>query len=110
MAKKSLFRTYVFLTGKYAGSEFKVYYSDHPVKKYEVDVPGKTVLHGAKNYKIAPGTQKGMNYCSRSLGIGNLDTIYSANFWSRLNWNCEGSQTTTSTVIKTKVGTVRIKK
>lgn len=37
-------------------------------KKWKTKCGKKTVKHGAKGYKIAPGTKKGDSYCSRSWG------------------------------------------
>lgn len=104
--KTTLFRKYKFLNGMYKNEIFSVYYSDSN-KKYEVDVNGKTIYHGAKSYKIKPGTKAGDNYCSRSFNI-SYDDIYSANFWSRLNWNCVGKISFKGDIFQTKLGMVKI--
>jgi predicted double-glycine peptidase len=58
---------------------------------------GKKVYFGDPNMKEYPGTKRGDNYCSRSLGIANKFNIKedtnSPNFWSRWYlWNCKGNK------------------
>lgn len=113
MAKTRLFRTYKVLSGKYKNQTFKVYYSDTQ-KKWEVDVDEKTIYHGQKGAYIKPNTNKGDSYCARSFDITDkngsrvIADITSANFWSRLNWNCEGKTSVGKSKIKTPIGVFEI--
>lgn len=50
----------------------------------------KLVKFGHRDYSIAPGTNKGDNYCARSSGISNANDITKPNYWARKSWNCSG--------------------
>jgi len=61
-------------------------------KKPEIDVH-----YGDKSMPEFPGTDRGNNFCARSLGIAKRFDIRrdltSANFWSRWDlWNCKGDK------------------
>lgn len=68
-------------------------------KKWKTKCNGKLVSHGAKGYRIFPGTKRGDNYCSRSFGIlkkynqncSGKDKC-SKNCLSRRKWNCKGKK------------------
>lgn len=80
---------------KYKGKEFTVRKSDRKNKqKVAVFPDGKEVHFGDPDMKEYPGTKRGNDYCSRSLGIAKKYNILgnpkSANFWSRkFLWNCK---------------------
>jgi hypothetical protein len=58
-------------------------------KKWKTKCGGKTVSHGHKDYTIAPGTCKGVRYCTRSAGIKDKGKC-SPNQLSRRKWKCNG--------------------
>lgn len=67
------------------------------MKKWISKCKGKIVRHGAKGYKISPGTKKGDNYCSRSFGqIKMYPSIAkkpcSPLRLSRAKWKCRGKK------------------
>lgn len=73
--------------------------STRPSKDLMVKVNGKVIHFGSSEYKEYPGTKRGDNYCTRSLGIKNQRgelTAFdknSANYWSRkILWNCKGKK------------------
>lgn len=71
--------------------------SDRPNKQKVVIINNKKVYFGDPNMKEYPGTKRGDNYCTRSLGIAkkyNIENdVNSPNFWSRwLLWNCKGNK------------------
>jgi len=78
---------------------FEIYKSDKP-KKQLLSInkrTGNKVYFGDPNMKEYPGTPRGDNYCSRSLGIAKKydikGDVNSANFWSRWYlWNCKGKK------------------
>lgn len=66
------------------------------MKKWKTKCNGKIVKHGAKGYKIAPGTKKGDRYCARSEGIRkkfkqncNGNDKCAPNCLSRKKWKCK---------------------
>lgn len=61
-------------------------------KKYMVTYNGKDIHFGDPNYKIAPGTPRGDNYCTRSAGIAGANDPNTANYWARRLWNCQGNR------------------
>jgi hypothetical protein len=108
MTKTSLYKTIKILDGEYQGT-YKIYYTDHPSKKYEVTLQdGQIITFGAKGYTIAPGTNKGNRYCTRSAGITNRTTITSPNFWSGITWKCNGKRSVSGDEFNTPIGRVRI--
>ena len=88
-----LYRTYTL-----NGEKYNVYHSESKNKKYAVEVDGKTIQFGQRNYRMFPGQERGQNYCARSLGITDKDgnktanDINSPNYWSRKLWNCKGKK------------------
>lgn len=72
------------------GKLYQIFESNRNNKKYMVIVNGKPIHFGAKGYTMYPGTKRGDNYCTRSLGIKGADNINSANFWARKLWRCKG--------------------
>jgi hypothetical protein len=74
---------------KYEG--YMVTTSDKEGKKYKAtDEDGKEIHFGASGYRIKPGTDAGNSYCARSFGIKS--DKYSANWWARQLWSCEGKK------------------
>jgi len=79
---------------KYKGKTYKVSRSDRKGKQKKVKLPsGKIVHFGDPDMPEYPGTERGDNYCARSLGIAEKydkkGDPGSANFWSRkVLWNC----------------------
>ncbi len=63
-------------------------------KKWSTKVGDVIVKHGAKGYRISPGTPRGDAYCARSYGIAqkfpSAREETSPNFQSRLKWGCKG--------------------
>lgn len=69
-------------------------------KKYSKLIKGKNgrtkrVSYGSKGYKVAPGTKRGDNYCSRSMGQmkkfpKSAKNPNSALRLSRKKWSCSG--------------------
>lgn len=62
---------------------------------------GNKVHFGDPDMKEFPGTDRGDNYCARSLGIAKKYDIQgdpkSSNFWSRkFLWNCKGKKSKSS--------------
>lgn len=74
------------------GKRYNIYHSEKPTKKYKVTVNGRTIHFAAKGYSMFPGKKRGQSYCARSSGIKGTNSIYSANFWSRLLWRCKGKK------------------
>jgi len=84
------------------GRKVTVKTSDRKGKQlHAVSTDGKNpeidVHFGDKDMPEFPGTKRGDNYCSRSLGIADRFDIRrdltSANFWSRWYlWNCQGKK------------------
>lgn len=70
---------------------YNVTVSDKEGKKYKAnDGNGNEVHFGASGYRINPGTPQGDSYCARSFGIKTVK--YSANWWARQLWSCEGKK------------------
>lgn len=63
-------------------------------KKWATKVGRKIVKHGAKGYRIFPGTKRGDSYCARSYGIAqkypSARKVTSPNYQSRKKWRCRG--------------------
>ena len=63
-------------------------------KKWATKVGNKIVYHGAKGYRIYPGTVRGDSYCARSYGIAqkylSARQKDSPNYQSRVKWRCRG--------------------
>ena len=84
---------------KVNGKRFKISKSSRKGKQLKAEPlnGGKTVHFGDPDMKEFPGTDRGDNYCARSLGIAKKydkrgDTS-SPNFWSRKYlWNCKGKK------------------
>ncbi|MFW6130679.1 MAG: hypothetical protein ACOC56_05780, partial [Atribacterota bacterium] len=80
----------------------KIYKSSRKDKqRHVVSVDNKKpkidLHYGDPNMKEYPGTKRGDNYCTRSLGIAkkydNRRDLTSPNFWSRWDlWNCKGEK------------------
>lgn len=81
--------------------------SDEDGKKYSKKVRDpktgrtRTVRYGAKGYKIAPGTERGNNYCTRSFGQMKQYGMNCAGTdkntplcLSRAKWRCVGTNST----------------
>jgi len=51
---------------------------------------GKVVQWGASGYRIAPGTPRGDNYCSRSRGLNKRG--FNPNTMARTDWHCRGAK------------------
>lgn len=64
--------------------------SEASKKKWSTKCGEKTVKHGHKDYKIAPDTCRGVNYCTRSAGIKDKGKC-SPNQLSRKKWKCNGN-------------------
>lgn len=82
-------------TVKPFGETFDIFKSTRKNKQLmAVSRKRKLIVHfGDPKMKEYPGTKRGDNYCTRTLGIGkkfkNLNDVTSANFWSRWYlWNC----------------------
>jgi len=62
--------------------------------KSTVVIKGKKhrVSHGAKGYKISPGTKRGDSYCARSYGIKKKYGDTPRNKASRAKWKCRGKK------------------
>ena len=77
------------------GREYKISAGTAAGKKYKATPtdggPG-VIQFGAKGYKVAPGTERGQNYCARSFGIKTDPKKASANDFARLLWNCDGKK------------------
>lgn len=82
----------------------KIQRSNRKGKKFKVEAckkgKCKTVHFGASGYRIAPGTPKGNNYCTRSSGIKGTKDPFSANYWSRRMWGCVGKKSLKSKALK----------
>lgn len=82
----------------YNGKRYTVKDSSRKNKQKVAILPsGEKVHFGDPNMKEFPNTERGNNYCSRSLGIAEKYNIKkdpkSANFWSRKYlWNCVGKK------------------
>lgn len=65
-------------------------------KKWKTKVGNKIVYHGAKGYRISPGTERGDAYCARSWGIAqkypSAREVDSPNYQSRVKWRCRGKK------------------
>lgn len=73
------------------------------MKKWTTRCNGKRIKHGAKGYKIYPGTKRGDSYCARSEGIRikyNQDCSKkdkcTPNCLSRKKWKCKGKKSVRS--------------
>lgn len=75
---------------------YKILRSERKDKKYKVYYNGKWIHFGASGYRIKPGTAAGDNYCTRSYYIKGKDDMNSANYWSRVMWNCKGTKSQSS--------------
>jgi len=69
------------------------------MKKWKTKCKDKTVRHGAKGYRIKPGTKAGDSYCARSYGIMKKyrqdckgKDKCSRNCLSRKKWRCSGKK------------------
>lgn len=82
----------------------RVRQSDRKNKKYYVIVNDKKIHFGHSDYRVAPGTKRGNNYCARSLGIAKQHNIRgdptSPNYWARRLWGCSGKKSYKSKAIK----------
>lgn len=76
-------RNYLISAGTAKGKKYKATPTDGG--------PG-IIQFGAKGYKVAPGTERGQNYCARSFGIKTDPKQASANDFARLLWNCNGKK------------------
>lgn len=79
---------------KVNGKKVKIGKSTRKNKEYFAELPSGEKVHFADpDMTEYPGTDRGDNYCARSLGIAEehdiLDNIESPNFWSRQLWSCE---------------------
>lgn len=77
------------------GKEFVIEKSTRKGKQLMVSGPGirGKVHFGDPTMPEYPGTERGDRYCARSFGIGGLDDVRSANFWSRTYlWKCKGKK------------------
>lgn len=77
------------------GRKYKISAGTAKGKKYKATpVDGKpgVIQFGAKGYKVGPGTSRGTNYCSRSLGIKSSKKGAGANDFARMLWNCNGKK------------------
>ena len=75
------------------GKKYKIQPSTAKGKKYTakpVNGKGKKIHFGAKGYTARPGTERGNNYCARSLGIKSTQSGATANDFARMLWNCKG--------------------
>ncbi len=83
---------------KYKNTKFKIQKSNRKNKEYKATnmESGKIVHFADPNMREYPGSERGNNYCSRSLGIAKKFNIKgdtsSANFWSRQMWSCKGKK------------------
>jgi len=77
---------------KVKGRRLEVLRSNRKNKKFKVELDGREIYFGAKGYKIATGTKKGNNYCSRSAGIKSKKKGITANDLSRAMWKCKGKK------------------
>lgn len=86
------------------GKKYPVKRSTRNNKKFMIEINGKTIHFGAKGFRIAPGTKKGNDYCTRSLGIKKkmiakggksakkaTDPLAPNNL-SRKKWKCKGKK------------------
>lgn len=78
------------------GRDYRIYklYNDKKQLATVETVSGKIIKFGDPAMSEFPGTPRGDNYCSRSLGIAKKYNIKgdvnSPNFWSRWYlWNCK---------------------
>ena len=77
----------------YKGKQYDIFKSTRKNKQLMVRVNNKLVHFGDPSMREYPGTKRGDAYCARSFGIGNVDNVESANFWSRKYlWNCKGKK------------------
>ena len=74
------------------GRKYKIGRSTAKGKKYRATpLKGSGVINfGAKGYRAAPATSRGISYCSRSFGIKSSKKGATANDFSRMLWNCNG--------------------
>lgn len=66
-------------------------------KKWNSKCGSKVVEHGAKGYRIAPGTERGDSYCARSYGQmkkykDSANDPCSPLRLSRKKWRCVGKK------------------
>lgn len=75
--------------------------SDRKGKRFKVTLHDGTAVHFSHpDYTIEPGTSKGHNYCTRSLGIKGTTDPRSANYWARRAWGCRGARSYAADAIK----------
>jgi hypothetical protein len=81
------------------GKDYKIYklYNDKKQLAAIESVSGRVVKFGDPKMPEFPGTPRGNNYCSRSLGIAKKfdikGDVTTPNFWSRWYlWNCKGNK------------------
>ena len=77
------------------GRKYKISAGTAKGKKYKAipfDGAKGVIQFGAKGYKVAPGTDRGDNYCARSSGIKSSKRGASANDFARILWNCDGKK------------------
>ena len=75
------------------GKSYKIVKPTAKGKKYKatpVSGKGRSIQFGDKNFRVAPGTPRGNNYCARSSGIKSSKPGASANDFARMLWNCSG--------------------
>jgi len=84
---------------KVKGKKFRIKKSSRKNKQLVAEPlgKGKPVHFGDPDMPEYPGTERGNNYCARSLGIAKQHDIKgdtsSPNFWSRKYlWNCKGKK------------------
>lgn len=64
--------------------------SDRKGKQKKAVLSDGTAIHfGDTGSTIAPGTERGNNYCARSSGIESSKSL-SANDLARADWHCQG--------------------
>lgn len=77
------------------GKQYKISSGTAKGKKYKatpVSGKGRSIQFGDKNFKVAPGTPRGDNYCARSSGIKSSKPGAGANDFARMLWNCRGKK------------------
>lgn len=96
MAKKrTKSRIQIGKTVTIKGKRYQIKSGTAQGKKYRAEaIDGKkqTIQFGAKGYTVAPGTERGNNYCARSSGIKSSQKGATANDFARMLWNCEGKK------------------
>jgi len=78
------------------GKKFKV----RVCRKIRGEQRCKTIHFGATGYRIKPGTKAGDSYCARSAAQQGADDPFSAAYWSRRMWGCEGKKSVKGKALK----------